>query len=107
MAIMVLRFEGATILESNIRYVDGLKFVMTCDICPEQYDAYKDNEKVGYVRLRWWELTCECPDVDGELVYDEWHDGFWCFESEEDRMKHLREIAQAINQWLERQADKG
>ena len=37
--------------------IKGLNFKKTCDACPEQYDVFKDEKQVGYVRLRWGNLT--------------------------------------------------
>lgn len=82
--------------------INDLVFEGTCTACPEQYDVYDDaGDMVAYVRLRHGQLTCECPDVGGELVCqfsigDRWTGGF---ESEEQRNLHLTEIACAINKW--------
>ena len=47
----------------------NIEFHLTCSACPEQYDVFKDNKQVGYVRLRWGHLRAEYPDVCGEEVY--------------------------------------
>lgn len=79
--------------------IKGLNFTQTCCACPEQYDVFdRDGEQVGYVRLRWGYLSCEYPDVGGELLYeadigDSWTGGF---ENEEQRMRHLNKIAYRI-----------
>ena len=46
-----------------------LHLVNTCDACPEQYDVFRGEEKVGYLRLRWGSFTAECRDV---MVYEAW-----------------------------------
>lgn len=80
--------------------IKGLDFKCTCSICPEQYDVFDDNGNiVGYVRLRWGYLTCEYPDVGGEYIYDASISGDgWtgCFDSEEQRMMYLSDIADKI-----------
>lgn len=48
----------------------GLRFRQTCPESPEQWDVYKGDDLVGYVRYRWGELTAEYPDVGGELVLE-------------------------------------
>lgn len=85
--------------------INGLKFICTCDACPEQYDViYTSQDKnsyiVGYVRLRYGKLTCEFPDVGGKLIYK--HDFFdhmgWLgvFPTEQIRLEHLTKITDAI-----------
>lgn len=79
--------------------IKGLNFRCTCGVCPEQYDVFDDNGKiVGYVRLRWGGLRCDYPDYGGETIYyTEIGDGWTgCFESEEQRMEHLNNIADKI-----------
>ena len=85
--------------------IKGLKFVQTCSMCPEQYEVYDSaNRLVGYIRLRWGSLTCEYPDVGGELVYmtcfDDDMRGF--FVNEKERAYHLNEIADRLNKKLKR-----
>ena len=80
--------------------IDGLKFVMTCQACPEQYDVYKDDALVGYVRLRWGTVRCDVPDCGGDTIYREsvGNDGFTgVFSDETERMTHLTKIAEKIN----------
>jgi hypothetical protein len=80
----------------------GLFFQLTCYACPEQYDVYFEDKQVGYVRLRGNRLYCTCPDVMGKQVY---HVNFSDdsdiykgeFDTEEERIYHLTEIAKAIN----------
>lgn len=85
--------------------IKGLNFKCTCFACPEQYDVFDNDENiVGYIRLRWGNLTCEYPDVGGELIYcanigDGWTGGF---ESEEQRVLYLNNIADNILDRIER-----
>jgi hypothetical protein len=75
-------------------YIDGLRFVMTCIACPEQYDVFDSSGKqVGYVRLRHGELRCDYPDYGGETIYEVDPIGDGCFDSDEERDFHLGEIA--------------
>ena len=79
--------------------IKGLNFNCTCGCCPEQYDVYdKNGDIVGYVRLRYGNLTCEYPNVFGECIYHATFDDGWtgCFESEEQRMEYLSDIADKI-----------
>lgn len=79
--------------------ISGLIFKQTCCACPEQYDVFDScGRMVGYVRLRWGGLTCEYPDVGGEVIYVAYFgDGFMgTFENDEQRMYHLNEIANRI-----------
>lgn len=82
----------------------GLTFHITCRACPEQYDVYdKNNQQVGYVRLRWGCVTCEVPDVFGEVIYSASVGNGWTgmFENDEQRNFHLRSIANAILDYME------
>lgn len=83
--------------------IGDLLFVRTCSACPEQYDVYDPNDHlVGYVRLRWGSLYCSYPDVDGEIIYEAAVGDGWtgCFQSEEQRHEHLRNIAECISNRL-------
>jgi len=76
-----------------------ITFVRTCLACPEQYDAFdEDNKLIGYLRLRHSRFTVECPNVGGELVYvaNLEGGGIGIFENEE-RYEHLKKAAQAIS----------
>lgn len=51
-----------------------MKFTLnqTCAACPEQYDVFlgeDTNRLIGYIRLRFGELSVYYPSIDGELVY--------------------------------------
>lgn len=78
-----------------------LNFELTCESCPEQYDVYFEGKQVAYVRLRGGYLSCECPDVNGELVYSRmfsnWAGGFT---SEWARKRYLRKLARIIKRNL-------
>lgn len=55
----------------------------TCELCPEQYDAYYNDLLVGYIRLRYGHLSVECPfgHVVTEIEFpNEWKG---CFEDDE------------------------
>lgn len=80
--------------------IKGLDFYCTCNACPEQYEVYDidSGRHVGYVRLRWGALRCDYPDTGGETIYyanigDGWTGNF---ESEEQRIEHLNNIADKI-----------
>ena len=86
--------------------IKGLNFKKTCDACPEQYDVFKDEKQVGYVRLRWGNLTVESPDCGGDLVYEHhFEDDSWkgSFDDDNERNKYLLIIANELNNYLEKQ----
>lgn len=86
---------------------NGLIFLCTSGACPEQYDVYKGDNLVGYVRLRGGTLRFIYPDVGGETIYEhgfEDDDSYkGCFDSEEERDFHLTEISKALTGRLERE----
>lgn len=45
-----------------------LKLVQTCDYCPEQYDVFNGDERIGYIRHRSGVFTCQ-PVMSGELLW--------------------------------------
>ena len=62
---------------------EKVKLVKTCGGCPEQYDAYIDGQRVGYLRLRHGNFSVEyCGDTvfsghprgDGIFEYEERND---------------------------------
>jgi len=79
-----------------------ITFVRTCLACPEQYDAFdEDNKQVGYLRLRHSRFTVECPNVGGELVYVASIDGFDVgIFNDEERYEHLQKAAHAIGKHI-------
>lgn len=85
--------------------IEGLNFKKTCDACPEQYDVFKDEKQVGYVRLRWGYLSCRYPDYEGDEIYSESFDDAWkgCFDDNNERNKYLLIIANELNNYMEEQ----
>ena len=81
------------------REIDGLKFVRTCFACPEQYDVYKGEEQVAYVRLRHGHLTVDVPDAGGDCILDANPKGDGIFDNDE-RESYLQEIANKIHDHL-------
>jgi hypothetical protein len=71
------------------------KLVRTCMACPEQYDVYLGEEKVGYLRLRHGHFTAETPDCMETLVYRAEPSGDGIFEDDE-RVFHLQKAIYAI-----------
>ena len=78
--------------------IKGLEFIKTCDACPEQYDVYLGDIKVGYVRLRHGTVRADFPDCGGTTVYMEDVGNEWTgiFPSEVDKRIHLTRIADKI-----------
>ena len=83
----------------NDYYINGLLFHMTCVCSPEQYDVYdKNNNIVGYIRLRWGRLTCDYPNAQGEEIYNTYIGDEWTgmFEDGAERNEQLSIIANKI-----------
>ncbi len=76
----------------------GLRFVLTCGACPEQYDVFLGDKQIGYVRLRHGELSVETPDCGGALVLEhEFDDGLLGqFESAVQRYGWIQKAALAL-----------
>lgn len=73
----------------------GVKLVMTCGACPEQYDAYYNGDQIGYLRLRHGQFTVSYRDVGGKLVYQAEPNGDGLFEPGE-RRRYLMEAARKL-----------
>ncbi len=71
---------------------EKIELVETCGACPEQYDAFYEDEEVGYLRLRHGYFRAE---YRGRLVYDANTIGDGLFEYEE-RDEHLTKARKAI-----------
>lgn len=76
-------------------YILGYRFEKTCGACPEQYDVFSGDVKVGYLRLRHGHFSVECPDCGGDVVFWASPQGDGLFEPEE-RAMYLLEAAKAI-----------
>lgn len=76
-----------------------INLVLTCGACPEQYDAFLGEERVGYLRLRHGRFYVECPDSGGLRVYEAAPDGDGIFTTEE-RDYYLSHAVAAIENWL-------
>lgn len=79
--------------------IKGLKFLLTCYMCPEQYDVLDENGCiVGYVRLRHGYLSCDFPHCGGFTIYGADIGGEYTgrFENVTQRMYHLNVIADRI-----------
>jgi hypothetical protein len=72
--------------------------------CPEQYDVRTQSGiHVGYIRLRHGQLTVECPDVGGELVYSPSYGSFPHGDgsfTKGERLHYLRKCIEMIQEWI-------
>lgn len=75
--------------------------------CPEQYDVYKDNKQVGYLRLRHGWFRADYPQIchsGGETIYQAWPKGDGAFENDE-REYYLTEAINAIDAEIKKEYD--
>ena len=73
----------------------GYTLKETCSACPEQYEVFKDDKQVGYLRLRHGYFYASVPDCSDNLVYEAYPEGDGMFNSDE-REKYLYEAVRAI-----------
>jgi hypothetical protein len=71
--------------------IEDIKLECTCNMCPEQYDAFIDKKQVGYLRLRRGRFFVLCPNVKGEMIYEDFPRGYGAFE--EDEREHFLKLA--------------
>jgi len=87
------------------RTIKGIKLVLTCGACPEQYDAFKNGVQVGYLRLRHGSFYVDFLDCGGETIYEAEPKGDGMFESEE-RVEYLTKAVDAILEALKTHNNK-
>lgn len=81
--------------------INGLKLVLTCPACPEQYDVFNaEGKQVGYLRLRHGYFRADYPDCGGETVYESQPKGDGIFDDNE----RMPELTKAVHALLERNA---
>lgn len=78
--------------------INGYELEQTCMACPEQYDVFKDNRKVGYLRLRHGQFRADVPECGGETVYTAYTNGDGLFDDDE-RTLHLTKAIEAIDDY--------
>jgi hypothetical protein len=76
----------------------GYELIKTCGGCPEQYDVYKNNKMVGYLRLRHGYFRADCPECCGTVVYEACPKGDGSFD-EDEREFYLTEAIKKINEY--------
>jgi len=76
-----------------------IKLVKTCEACPEQYEAFYNGKKVGYLRLRHGEFRVDYPDCGGKIIYEARPNGDGSFEDDE-REFYLEQAKEAIKDKL-------
>jgi hypothetical protein len=81
---------------------DEIKLEQTCGACPEQYDAFYNGERVGYLHLRHGHFRVEYPDCGGETVFEAHPNADGIFEPDE-RQQYLDQACGAIFERLIRE----
>lgn len=51
------------------RVIRGFTLRLTCESCPEQYEVYKGEKQVGYLRLRHGIFRVDVPDCGVKTVF--------------------------------------
>lgn len=75
--------------------IKGYTLKMTCEFCPEQYDVFKDEDNIAYLRLRCGYFYATCW---GNLVYVARPTGDGGFEDWE-RIGYLTKAVEAIDRY--------
>ena len=63
--------------------INGYELDRTCGACPEQYDVYKDDIQVGYLRLRHRHFRVDVPDCMCKTIYEATPSGDGIFDDDE------------------------
>ncbi len=78
--------------------IKGLMFYKVGEACPEQYEVFKGNKQVAYIKLRYGHLRAIYPNINGEVIYEKKYKEIykgWFFDDEE-KMVELNNIADCI-----------
>lgn len=62
---------------------NGLELKRTCEACPEQYEVFKEGNRVAYYRLRHGEFRVDYPECGGETIYEAEPSGDGIFDDNE------------------------
>ena len=79
---------------------NGLRLELTCPAVPEQYEVFKDDVQVGYLRLRHGIFSVTFPDVMGEDILNEYPNGDGIFEANE-RFKYMIKTLRLISKKID------
>lgn len=82
---------------------------MTCDQCPEQYDMYLNDIKLGRVHLRHGCLTVMIEHANGtdhEIYYAEPTDAEGSFVDDGQRDKYFATIRRAALDWVRKEEER-
>ena len=71
----------------------------TCYACPEQYDAWQNGHRVGYLRLRHGYFAAYLGDPSGPRIYLAEPEGDGIF-AEDERDQYLSEACAALAEHL-------
>ena len=76
--------------------IKGYTLILSCGACPEQYEVFKGDTRVGYLRLRHGRFTAEYPDVGWKLLLSAYPQGDGMFD-EQERLYWLTKAVLAID----------
>lgn len=74
----------------------SVNLVNTCQAMPEQYDVFRGERQVGYLRLRHGHFTASYPNHYSERVYEAAVRGSGMFYDHEERTVELKKALTAI-----------
>jgi len=79
----------------------GYRICLTSFSFPEQYDVFdKDNNKVGYFRLRHSEFNAECVLGKNECVYYTLTQDSGCFIDSKERHFHITNAIKSLDIYI-------
>lgn len=73
-----------------------VRFEQTCGACPEQYDAFIGEQRMGYLRLRHGQFRVDYPECGGETIYTDCPLGDGCFHDHAERLEYLDRARAAL-----------
>lgn len=83
--------------------INELEFRRTGFMCPEQYEVFRNNVQVAYIRLRWGHLSVTYLDYNGDLIFEhKFKDNLRGAFPTGEREKWLEVIAEKIVEYIQR-----
>lgn len=73
----------------------GMELKITCSACPEQYEVFKNGNRVAYLRLRHGYFTVTVPDVSGVDILEAHPNGDGIFKTHE-RLRFMTDALRSI-----------
>lgn len=81
------------------------KLVKTCNACPEQYDVYLGENKIGYIRIRHGLMRVDCYAPSERAIYETSIQGDGTFYDDLERVYYLNKACKALERFMKNERE--